>query len=331
MILYHMSNISSGVCREEYDVMICANGMEGRDTCVAKKCIEGGIEIVKWVVFHYKEREADTDYEEGDVLRYLPKDRVVHVMTSYEDSRAYSQILGEQCELLRNSERIGIDITGFKNQFFFPLLKFLYCKMKKTVIDVFYTEPATYKFPKSKQQSLCFPNMKSHTNILFSYSKSNAGVEIRSIPGFEGMSAKRTVLVIVLGFDGKVAVRIKEEYSAEKVILINGFPSYLPKFRDISLLNNKELVAACGRKDIYSTYADNPFEVYNVLRRIKEQYLGFKMLIAPLGAKPLALGTCLFAIDYPQTAVLYVESSDYVEKTTEKEGESWRYCLEFHK
>lgn len=34
----------------------------------------------------------------------------------------------------------------------------------------------------------------------------------------------------MLGFDGKVGIRIKEEYGAEKIILINGFPAYLPKF-----------------------------------------------------------------------------------------------------
>lgn len=43
----------------------------------------------------------------------------------------------------------------------------------------------------------------------------------------------------------------------------------------------------------------------------------------------LALGTCIFAIDCPQTAVLYVESSNYIEKTTEKEGRTWRYQIAF--
>ena len=250
-------------------------------------------------------------------------------MTSYDDSRPYAEILEKESELLKSSRQIGIDITGFKNQFFFPLIKFLYYKMGRTEIDVFYTEPATYKFPKSRLRVPYFPNIKDNTNILFNYSKSNEGIEIKSIPGFEGMKAKKTVLVILLGFDGKVAVRVKEDYSAEKVILVNGFPSYLPKFKDISLLNNKELVKACKKNDIFSTYADNPFEIYNVLKRIKEQYADYKLLIAPLGAKPLALGSCIFAIDYPQTAVLYVESSNYVEKTTEKEGESWRYQLNF--
>ncbi len=329
MILYHMRNIEDKIHDKKYDVMICANGLEGRDTSVVKKFKENQVEVSEWIVFHYKEREKDSDREEGDALRYIKNDNVHNVMTSYDDSRTYTKILEKQYELLRNSAQIGIDITGFKNQFFFPLIKFLHYKLEKEMIDVFYTEPATYKFPKSRSRLTFFPNVKDDVNILFNYSKANAGIEIKSIPEFAGTSSKKTVLVILLGFDGKVAVRIKEEYSAEKVILINGFPSYLPKFRDISLLNNKELVLACEKNDIYSTYADNPFEVYNVLKRIKEQYADYKMLIAPLGAKPLALGTCIFAIDYPQTAVLYVESTDYVEKTTEKEGESWQYQLEF--
>lgn len=322
-----MDNMKDVACKTDYDVMICANGLEGRDTTVTKRCREKGLPIKRWIVFHYEEREADLEKEEGDVLQYLDKECVTNVRTSYNDSRPYKQILEDEIELLKSSDRIGIDITGFKNQFFFPLIKFLYSKMEIAEIDVFYTEPATYKFPKSESRKPCFPNMRDNTNTLFNYSKSKAGVEIKSIEGFEGKSAKKTVLVILIGFDGKVAVRIKEEYSAEKVILVNGFPSYLPKFRDISLLNNKELVSSCGKNDIYNTYADNPFEVYNVLKRVKEKYQEYKMLIAPLGAKPLALGTCIFAIDYPQTAVLYVESSNYVEKTTEKEGEAWRYQL----
>lgn len=324
-----MSNVNDKICDKEYDVMICANGLEGRDTSVVKKIKENKVFVSHWIVFHYEEREKDSDREEGDALQYLKNDDVSNIMTSYEDSRTYAQILEKQYELLKDSVQIGIDITGFKNQFFFPLIKFLYYKLKKEKMDVFYTEPATYKFPKSRSRLAHFPNLKEDVNILFNYSKANAGIEIKNIPEFAGTSSKKTVLVILLGFDGKVAVRIKEEYSTEKLILINGFPSYLPKFRDISLLNNKELVQACGKNDIYSTYADNPFEVYNVLKRIKEQYAEYKMLIAPLGAKPLALGTCVFAIDYPQTAVLYVESTNYVEKTTEKEGESWQYQLEF--
>lgn len=324
-----MSNISENAYEKKYDAIICANGLEGRDTSVVKKSRDSGISATRWIVFYYSEREKEVGRREGDVLQYLKDNNVDKVMTSYDDPRPYAKILEAQYQFLNDSVHIGIDITGFKNQFFFPLIKFLYCKMRKKRIDVFYTEPATYKFPKSKSGFPYFPNMKEETKILFNYSKANEGIEIKNIPEFAGTSSRKTVLVILLGFDGKVAVRIKEEYSAEKVILINGFPSYLPKFRDISLLNNKELVMACGKNDIYSTYADNPFEVYNVLKRIKEKYSDYKMLIAPLGAKPLALGTCVFAIDHPQTAVLYVESSNYVEKTTEKEGESWRYQLEF--
>ena len=203
MILYHMNNVNDKICETKYDVIICANGSEGRDTNIVKKLIEHNVDIQNWIVFHYKEREKISDNKEGNVNQYLKGTNIHNVMTSYNDSRSYSKILEEQHEILNESIHIGIDITGFKNQFFFSLIKFLYCKLKKEHFDVFYTEPATYKFPKSKSGFSHFPNMTEESNILFNYSKANSGIEIKNIPEFAGTSSKKTVLVILLGFDGK--------------------------------------------------------------------------------------------------------------------------------
>lgn len=328
MKVYYMKSLDDVQDAREYDVVFCANGLEGRDTKVVKLLQVKNFVVKKWVVFEYAERINERSDMEENVFNCLKSKSIIHIATSYFDTRNYSELLKEVIETIEKAEHIGIDITGFKNQFFFPILKFLRntCKVKK--IDVFYTEPATYKFPKKRESIAYFPNVKEDTKVLFNYSKTQEGIQIKSIPGFEGERQKATILVILLGFDGKVSVRIKEEYNAEKVLLINGFPAYLPKFRDISLLNNKELVSACSKDEIFSTYADNPFEVYNVLYRIKEKYADYKLLIAPLGAKPLALGVCKFVLDYPQMAVLYVESSRYVEKSTEKYGETWEYRID---
>ncbi len=328
MELYNMQSIDCIQERRSYDAVFCANGLEGRDIRVVDLFLQKGFIVKQWIVFHYEEREDEKGENIGNADMRLQGESVIDIYTSYRDKRNYEEILCNIMKFMEGYKRVGIDITGFKNQFFFPLLKLLSQKGIKHKIDVFYTEPSTYKFPKKKESTNYFPNMKEEPKAFFNYSKAEAGIEIKSIPGFEGGRAKDTVLVILLGFDGKVAVRIKEEYNAEKVLLVNGFPSYLPKFRDISLLNNKELVTACSRDEIFNTYADNPFEIYNVLFRIRKKFQNYKMLIAPLGAKPLALGVCKFAIDYPQTAVLYVESPKYVEKSTEHYGRVWEYQLE---
>ena len=312
----------------EYDIFFCANGLEGRDTKVVKLFQEKEFRVRKWIVFDYAERKDSREKSEGDIYTYLQEENVTNVLTSYNDPRNYSEILYDVVEEIKSAEHIGIDITGFKNQFFFPIIKFLRSNCCTHKIDVFYTEPATYKFPEKKESKGYFPNVQEDKKVLFNFSKAQEGIQVKSIPGFEGGRLKSTILVILLGFDGKVGVRIKEEYNAEKVLLINGFPAYLPKFRDISLMNNKELVSACSSDEIFSTYADNPFEVYNVLFRIKEKYKDYKLLIAPLGAKPLALGVCKFVLDNPQMAVLYVESLRYVEKSTEKFGETWEYRID---
>lgn len=327
MKLYSMHNVTK-LLPKKYDAFFCADGLEGRDIRGVSLCIQQQFLVKKWIVFQYAERSSEKVLGESELNKFLKERNVIHIHTSYMKTRNYYELLSEILGEIGEYQSIGIDITGFKNQFFFPLLKLLSRKCTVENIDVYYTEPATYKFPQKKESTHYFPNMKDEPKVFFNYSKADAGIEVKSIPGFEGERAKDTVLVIILGFDGKVAIRIKEEYSAHKVILINGFPAYLPKFRDISLLNNKELVKACSKDEIYNTYADNPFEVYNVLYRIKEMYKEDKLVIAPLGAKPLALGVCKFVIDNPQNAVLYVQSIKYVEKSTEDYGETWIYELD---
>lgn len=327
MILYSMMNLNQVDEERMFDVFFCAHGLEGRDTRVVQLCVEKKFKVRKWVIFQYSERKNQEQDNKNELLSHLSEEKTVVVNTSYTDTQTYSQMLDSILDKLETYQYIGFDITGFKNQFFFPLFRYISERKFTGLLYAYYTEPEMYHFPKKKENSNFFPNMRNDTKVLFNYAKARAGIEIKSIPGYEGEKAKKTILIIILGFDGKVAIRIKEEYNAEKVLLVNGFPSYLPKFRDISLLNNKELVSSCNSEEIFSAYADNPFEIYNVLYRIRKKYEDYKLLIAPLGAKPLALGVCKFAMDYPQTAVLYVDSTKYVEKNTENFGASWEYQL----
>lgn len=336
MKLYSMQSMREMNSDVLYDYFICAESKEGRDARVVEIFLEKRIRVKTWVIFHFREREKEGEnktiahQEKGRISTTLQNREIIDIYTSYHDEKSMAQILGKALEELREARYIGIDITGLKIQCFFPLLSILSLECTQKKFDVFYTEPATYKFPQRKNNSKYFPNIKDEPTPFFNYSKAEAEIEIKNIPGFEGLRAKQTVLVIILGFDGKVAERIRGENAAEKMILINGFPAYLPKFRDVSLLNNKELVKACRKDEIYNTYADNPFEVYNVLYQIKNKYSDSKLVIAPLGAKPLSLGVCKFVIDNPKNAVLYVESTKYVEDSTESFGDTWRYILDFN-
>ncbi len=96
-----------------------------------------------------------------------------------------------------------------------------------------------------------------------------------------------------MGFDSDLSKEINVDVSPTETVVINGFPSYSSKFKDISLVTNERLVGDSNIKIKYAR-ANNPFEVYNLLENIKsEDKDNTFMKFAPLGTKPMALGACL--------------------------------------
>ena len=71
------------------------------------------------------------------------------------------------------------------------------------------------------------------------------------VPGFPGLTTgrKNNILVFTLGFDGDLSVFISEEVTPNSVVIVNGFPAYSPKFKDISLMNNERLLNSEGAKE----------------------------------------------------------------------------------
>ena len=110
--------------------------------------------------------------------------------------------------------------------------------------------------------------------------------------------------------------------------MVNGFPSYAPKFKDISLIANEKLTSDKDVQIIFSK-ANNPFDVFNLLESIKNKKHNDRPFIniAPLGTKPMALGVCLFALYYPEVRVVYPLPETYEKITTDNCWNSWRYLI----
>ena len=152
-------------------------------------------------------------------------------------------------------------------------------------------------------------------------------MEIAEIPGFSGdIELKQdNVLIIILGFDGEMASYIVEGIGAKEIIAINGLPGYEPKFKDISIVNNKEIIKNIPLSNVHYSPADNPFETYNEITRIVKKLRNKNITIAPMGTKPMALGACLYALEHERIGIIYPKPREYESEISYKIWRSWKY------
>jgi len=210
---------------------------------------------------------------------------------------------------------IAVDISFFTKPFYFTLLNWL--KVVHNVVDVtiFYTEPKNYLFNKG---------------LYNQYHSSFGPIAIEEIASFSGIDANKenSLLILLLGFDGDLSSEIDEIVAPKKTILINGFPSYSPNFKDISLIANEKIVNKGGNKLLFSR-STNPFDTYNLLDEIKqkEEYKGLFMNIAPIGTKPMSLGVCMFALHNPDVRVIYPMPEKFEDGTSRDTWFTWFYNI----
>eukprot|EP00831_Metopus_contortus_P077478 TRINITY_DN7286_c0_g1_i4.p2 TRINITY_DN7286_c0_g1~~TRINITY_DN7286_c0_g1_i4.p2 ORF type:complete len:151 (-),score=0.91 TRINITY_DN7286_c0_g1_i4:316-768(-) len=121
--------------------------------------------------------------------------------------------------------------------------------------DRFYTEPKHYLF-------------KDTVFDTYEYLRGERRYE--SIPGYTSIKSDPELLVCFLGFDNNVSNVLFDKVIPVETITINGFPSYLPKLKDISLLNNYSLLTKIDRDSQLYTRANNPFSSYNTLCEIRK-------------------------------------------------------------
>ncbi|MDA3905648.1 MAG: hypothetical protein PF484_06195 [Bacteroidales bacterium] len=216
---------------------------------------------------------------------------------------------------IASHENVGIDITSFSRPYIFSLLKYLQKAVGISSVNVFYSEPKSYVF----KDGYCK-----------TYKSSSGPIRIIELPSYTGhnINENERLLIVLLGFDGDLSKEISFEVSPKKTFLINGFPGYSPKFKDISLINNEILTSKLNNEVAYCR-ANNPFDTYNKLDELynkQERSLFFNL--APIGPKPMVLGACLFALHNPSVRVVYPQPEKYLnEETSIDIWRSWHYKL----
>lgn len=203
------------------------------------------------------------------------------------------------------------DISCIKIPEMFSIMKYFKISNNKIKLSVVYSIPYDYNFSNEP-----FTSYKSYVGDLTTY----------ELLGYSGISGeKENDLFLFMGFEGAMALKITEDTAYNSLILVNNSPSFFPKYKDISVINNYQLMAN-QKNNLYYTPADNPYETYNLLDESISKDNG--ACIAPLSTKLVALGACLYALDNENVRVVYPVSRNYTLANTVEIYKSFVYSVD---
>lgn len=239
---------------------------------------------------------------------------VSHVKIEKNLSTNFIPYLQKIEEYVNNKEKLGVDISCMPIPFFAQILHFLKSRHRDLPLFIYYTEPSHYNL-----------------NKLFDYSAYIGEIDLKAIPGFEGETSQineiKRVVFYLMGFEMTYLNKlIPQDVNPNQVAPINGFPSYFPKYKDISLTNNNINFYENDVEIIFSE-ANNPFETFNTMVLLKDKYKGYHIDIIPAGTKPMALGACLFALKVVDTRcrIIFPFPSEYMTNQSSGCGKLWEY------
>jgi len=327
--VYKMSEVNTSTdTPPKFGIFITAISDEHRSSEVINDLYNKGIEIDHLLVINYFfDDENLNDRLSKKFPGYADSIRCINV-NMYVPLDSIAKIRSIVDSIPIKDVNFGMDITCIPIPHFFIILKYLCEDINQGYL--YYTEPRYYIMTDSMSRS---------------YYSTSGSINTFEISGYSGIAAKSEpatrILLCFLGFDDDLLPTVIQDSSPSKIITINGFPSFFPKFKDISLINNEKILSssdyanlresASTSKNLVYVEASNPFDVFNTLKILEISKKEYCIDIVPLSSKPMALGACLFALFNEKIRVIYPYPEKYVSNITCKSKKSWEYKVDFQK
>ncbi|MBQ8604717.1 MAG: hypothetical protein IJ410_07745 [Oscillospiraceae bacterium] len=265
---------------------ILADGKDSRSLAIINHLSKVDNRISDIILIKYEE------FDDSFIKSLMPNARLT-IIDVIENNPMFISDL-RKCEAILNEDTL-VDMTSIRVPELFALSKYLkMCNFDKK-LEIAYATPLDYEFSKEP---------------FISYHSYYGNLKICDLIGYGGVSQNMSYnqMVIFMGFEGMLSAKVNEDLSYEKLILVNSMPSFFDKYKDISLINNYEILSTRHEKLMYVP-ANNPFETYNFLCKTIDEKK--PSCIAPLGSKPVSLGVCLYALAHEMTRVVYPASDEY--------------------
>lgn len=204
---------------------------------------------------------------------------------------------------------VYLDISGLNARISSALIIALFKKEITTYI--IYAEPATYRLDKFRNEG-----------VLVDLAEKVDGIS--PLPGLiRFIDIDKKIFVPLLGFEGARFTQIYEDVSPsdEDIYPIVGLPGFRMEYPFVTLFSNKPpLFNTQSWANIQYVMANSVVDAYLKLLEIYERNNDSKIIIAPIGTKPHAIGAILFAMKYDKRVELVYDNPKRNEQRTDGIG-----------
>lgn len=305
-ILYDITEVSQ-VAEYDAEVFILASGSDDRAIAMLNTLREVPNVISKVLLLKY-------DAFDIDLLKTAFPSADIAIIDVSGDSVSFLLSLQENEEILK-SHKILIDVTSIRIPEMFVLFKSLKLLNENVCLRIAYSTPIEYEF---------------EAEPFTSYHSYFGNLKTIDLVGFGGTSEdmSHTQMIIFLGFEGVLSAKVSEDVRYDKLTVVNNLPSFFEKYKDISVINNFDLLTR-RRERIRYVPANNPFETYNFLA---DQLADDEpACVAPLSTKPVALGVCLYALAHDSLRVVYPTADEYKHHRANSVHSTYIYSISLNK
>ncbi|WP_350594655.1 MULTISPECIES: hypothetical protein [unclassified Pseudoalteromonas] len=258
------------------------------------------------------------DLDAWNEIKGSHKEQAIIITPKSHDQVIFSVKGGAPKELsLRNDRELAnvlndskylIDITSFRHNVWAPIIKNLLERGIQT--RALYIEPDSYK---------PHPNPSSETT----FDLTNSFEGMLPLPGFSNLNGpddeNKCIAVALLGFEGSRPQRLIMSIDPEpKVFSVIGIPGFKLNYPSYTVTSNSTFLNEYGYNGkVLHARASCPFELYNLLLKIKQDYPEHYLYIAPVGTKPHALGAIMFNVDHGETTEIIYDNPSVKKGRTE--------------
>ena len=317
-----MNNLSSSIIvspavdssfTASYDYFIVSKGAEARSYMVCLQ-IDRLINIKNMIIFDSQMNQDRLNGAENELYNSLTGiitgKKIDNCLTVSAENTDLGVILSKHC--IPQTSRIALDISSMNFWEIQDVIYYLLKVLKVPVLDVFYTEPDLYRY---------------ESVDITHYQRDDSLVSLNYPQNYYSTrtTEDEEIFVAILGFQKHVLKLLQDNNEVTDFYSINGFPSFYPKAKDISQVNNWDYLAQLQNSHKFSADASNPFLCYNALTDIFNVSRKAFMTICPLGSKPMLLGALLFVLKHSKNTRIVYPYNEHIH--TKADGVGRTYCF----